>query len=181
MTDSPTEADPNGTPAVLSRDVFATSSSRVPLLTTDHQGLDVLSPDECRELLRHEQVGRIGFNQRGQTVILPVNYACVAESILFRTAPGSKLDLAIRNGPASFEVDDWDSDVRSGWSVLVKGRAEEVTDEWLVSLCEHFDVDPWADQIPRTDWVRISVEEITGRWIYRSDSGASRPGSESEG
>ena len=153
------------------------SSGRVPLVTTDHQGLDVLSSEECFDLLTTEEIGRVGFNDRGATIILPVNYACVAQSILFRTAPGSKLDLAIRNGPASFEVDDWDSEVRAGWSVLVKGRAEEVSDEWLVSLCEHFDLDPWADQVPRTDWVRISVEEISGRWIYRSGSEAKRPGS----
>ncbi len=152
------------------------STGRVPLVTADHQGLDVLSSEECFNLLAGEEIGRVGFNERGTTVILPVNYACVAESILFRTAPGSKLDLAVRNGPASFEVDDWDTEMRSGWSVLVKGRAQEVTEEWLVTLCEHFDVDPWADQIPRTDWVRIDVEEITGRWIYRSGSGAERPG-----
>ena len=143
------------------------STGRVPLVMTDHQGLDVLSTAECHELLDQQTLGRVGFNDRGQTVILPVNYAFVAGSILFRTAPGSKLDLALRSGPASFEVDDWDVKARTGWSVLVKGRAEAVTDEWLVSLCEHFDVDPWADQVPRDDWVRISAEEVTGRWINR--------------
>ena len=134
MNDSSAEFDPDDAPAVLTRDVFATSTSRVPLLTTDHQGLDVLSPDECRELLRHEQVGRIGFNQRGQTVILPVNYAFVAGSILFRTTVGSKLDIAQIGAPASFEIDDFDVKARTGWSVLVKGHAAEVTDEWLKEI-----------------------------------------------
>lgn len=143
------------------------STGRVPLVLTDHQGLDVLSTLECHELLAEQTLGRVGFNERGQTVILPVNYAFVADSVLFRTAPGSKLDTALRNQPASFEVDDWDSATRAGWSVLVKGRAESVTDEWLVSLCEHFDVDPWADQVPRDDWVRIRTEEVSGRWINR--------------
>lgn len=162
------------------RDVFATSTSRVPLLTTDHQGLDVLSPEECRELLRGEQIGRVGFNQRGQTVILPVNYAFVAGSILFRTSIGSKLDIAQARSAASFEIDDWDEANRTGWSVLVKGHAEEVTDEWFVSICEHFDVEPWADQIPRDHWVRLTADEITGRWIFRVPQGTAiprRPGS----
>ena len=158
-----------------SRDVYTGSTSRVPLLTTDHQGLDVLSPEECRELLRGEQIGRVGFNQRGQTVILPVNYAFVAGSILFRTSVGSKLDIAQARSPASFEIDDWDTANRTGWSVLVKGHAEEVTDEWFVSICEHFDVEPWADQIPRDHWVRLTADETTGRWIFRVPEGSRTP------
>jgi hypothetical protein len=158
-----------------SRDVFATSTSRVPLLTTDHQGLDVLSPEECRELLRGEQVGRVGFNQRGQTVILPVNYAFVAGSILFRTSVGSKLDIAQARSAASFEIDDWDKANQTGWSVLIKGHAEEVTDEWFVSICEFLGVEPWADQIPRDHWVRLTADEITGRWIFRVPQGSQMP------
>lgn len=158
-----------------SRDVFATSTSRVPLLTTDHQGLDVLSPEECKELLRGEQIGRVGFNQRGQTVILPVNYAFVAGSVLFRTSVGSKLDIAHARSAASFEIDDWDAANRTGWSVLVKGHAEEVTDDWFVSICEHFDVEPWADQVPRDHWVRLTADEITGRWIFRVPEGSPTP------
>lgn len=152
------------------RDIFSTSTSRVPLLLTDDKGLDVLSRDECRELLSGEQVGRIGFEHNGQVIILPVNFAFVADSVLFRTSVGSKLDIAERRQAASFEVDDWDAEHRSGWSVLVKGRAEAVTDEWMVAICEHFNVEPWADGIPRDRWVRISAEEITGRWIYREPS-----------
>jgi len=140
----------------------------------------VLSSEECRTLLEDEEIGRVGFNQRGKTIMLPVNYAFVSGSVLFRTAPGSKLDIALLGGPASFEVDGWDKETKTGWSVLVKGRAEEVTDEWVVALSEHFGVEPWADQVPRTNWVRISVEELTGRWIYRNDLATKRPGSGSD-
>lgn len=140
---------------------------KVPLLAVDHQGLDVLSREECEELLAQYSIGRIGFDDNGVTVILPVNYAFVAGSILFRTAAGSKLELAAAGGRASFEIDDWDAGVRSGWSVLVKGRAGEMSEAWLITLAEHFDVEPWADKIPRDHWVRIEPEEITGRWIHR--------------
>jgi len=139
----------------------------VPLLGVDHQGLDVLSREECEELLAQYDIGRIGFDDNGVTIILPVNYTFVAGSVLFRTAPGSKLDLAAAGGRASFEIDDWDTEIRSGWSVLVKGRAQEMTDAWLITLAERFDVEPWADKIPRERWVRIEPDEITGRWIHR--------------
>ncbi|MDW3180226.1 MAG: pyridoxamine 5'-phosphate oxidase family protein [Acidimicrobiia bacterium] len=139
----------------------------VTLLITEHQGMDVLEADECLELLRGQVVGRLGISDGGQPIILPINYALVAGSILFRTAPGSKLDIAQRTERVAFEIDDWDEEARTGWSVLVKGRAYEITDEWFVALCEHFGVEPWADQIPRTHWIRVSIEEVSGRWIFR--------------
>jgi len=139
----------------------------VTLLMSAHQGLDILTVDECEELLSSEVVGRLGFLDAGQPIILPINYAFVAGSILFRTAPGSKLAAATQTERVAFEIDGWDRDARSGWSVLTKGRASEITNEWFVALCEFFGVEPWADQFPRDHWVRISVDEISGRWIFR--------------
>jgi hypothetical protein len=42
-----------------------------------------------------------------------------------------------------------------------------MSEEWLINLAERFDVEPWADRVPRDHWVRIEPEEITGRWIHR--------------
>jgi nitroimidazol reductase NimA-like FMN-containing flavoprotein (pyridoxamine 5'-phosphate oxidase superfamily) len=147
-----------------------TELATVTLLTTQHQGMDVLSSDECKELLRGEVAGRIGFVDAGQPIILPVNYAFVADSILFRTSAGSKLDVARRSAQVAFEIDEWDADSRSGWSVLAKGRADEITDDWFVALSERFGVEPWADSIPRDHWVRISIDELSGRWIFRNSA-----------
>jgi|GEM_PF-1104846 len=141
-------------------------------LVTEHQGMDVLSTEECIELLRQEELGRIGFVQRGQPVILPVNFVYAAHSILFRTAPGSKLEVAQAGGRVAFEVDDWSSEHRTGGSVVAKGTAQEMTDEWFVAIAEVLDVEPWADQIPRDHWVRIEIAEITGRWIFRNPKGS---------
>ena len=57
-----------------------------------------------------------------QTVILPVNYALVAGSVVFRTAPGSKLDLASLSGPASFEIDGWDDPFASDFAAMVAAK-----------------------------------------------------------
>lgn len=45
-----------------------------------------------------------------------------------RTDAGSKLAAAIRSAPVAFEVDGVDQDRQIGWNVVVRGRAEEVTD-----------------------------------------------------
>ena len=55
------------------------------------------------------------------------------------------------------------------WSKPGVRSTFEMTDEWMVALAEHFDVEPWADKVPRENWVRIQPDEITGRWIHRLD------------
>ena len=80
-----------------------------------------------------------------------------------RTAPGSKLDLAIRNGPASFEVDDWDAARRTGWSVVVQGVAREVTNWAEGARLDQIGLVPWARAEWRPIWVRIEPTAISGR------------------
>ena len=59
-------------------------------------------------------------------MIFPVNYRLDGEAVVFRTDPGTKLDHGPR-APASFEIDRFDREHRTGWSVVVVGRLEEVT------------------------------------------------------
>ena len=64
-------------------------------------------------------------------VILPVRYAVIGETVVFRTAPGTKLTAAMRRSVVAFEADRWDPCGAWGWSVLVQGVASEVTDPTL--------------------------------------------------
>ena len=49
------------------------------------------------------------------------------EHVVLQTGPGSKL-TASRGQLVCFEVDAFDRETRSGWSVVVRGRLEEVTE-----------------------------------------------------
>jgi nitroimidazol reductase NimA-like FMN-containing flavoprotein (pyridoxamine 5'-phosphate oxidase superfamily) len=53
---------------------------------------------------------------------VPVTYVVEDGTIVFRTAPGTKVE-GLLTGPASFQVDDVDALRHTGWSVLVDGRA----------------------------------------------------------
>ena len=97
-------------------------------LPLDHSGMGVLSRDECYDRLRTARVGRLAFVSDGDPVILPVNHGVDGESIVFRTAPGSKLLAGDSELRVAFEVDGYDVDRRSGWSVLVRGTASTVED-----------------------------------------------------
>ncbi len=126
--------------------------------------LRALSPTECFDRLEPGGIGRVGFASAEGVVMLPVNYAISSKSVIFRTAPDTLLAL-YADAHLSFEVDDFDYELREGWSVLVQGHAQQVTDEREVRYLEETTrLQPWAAG-PRDVYVRIAPIRITGRCI----------------
>ena len=131
--------------------------------------VDALTEEVCRFLLAEEDVGRIAFvDDDGYPVVLPVNYVLADEFIVFRTAPGSKLEgVPLRQ--VAFEVDHLSIIYRSGWSVLVQGHGQEVTtalDPQHARLRDH-SVEPWAPGA-KDHWLAIRIERLSGRRIVRA-------------
>jgi uncharacterized protein len=136
------------------------------------EGLELLTEEDCRELLESASVGRVGITIGALPAIFPVNYAVIDGCITFRTAPGSKLAAASEHAIVAFEVDDYHNTDRSGWSVLVVGRAEVVHDLDLTAKAVAADLEPWAAG-KRTSIVRISPEFMSGRRIVPDQAPAS--------
>lgn len=127
---------------------------------SDDRSLQSLSVDECVELLARRSVGRLAVNVEGEgPLVTPVNYVWSGSAVVFRTDPGTKLD-ALAFGPISFQVDEIDPIHRSGWSVLVRGRAENAT--YFES--SHLELEPWAGG-DKKHWFRIVRHTVTGRRI----------------
>ena len=130
----------------------------------DGRGIEVIDRAGCLELLAGQEVGRIGIIDGGSPLVLPVNFALDGEAVVFRTGPGSKLQAA-RGRAACFEIDGVDADTRSGWSVVVRGRLQEVTrfdgdlHDRIVDLAE-----PWIEG-QRGHVVRLQPHSISGRRI----------------
>jgi len=125
----------------------------------------VLSHTECEEMLSRCLIGRIGLLSAGAPLILPVIFAYSQGAVVFRTAPGEKLDAVWVNALAAFEIDDWDAVTETGWSVLVRGRTESVHDESEVARLESLGLPSWVPALKPTTWVCIRPLEITGRRI----------------
>jgi transcriptional regulator with XRE-family HTH domain len=129
-----------------------------------HPVLQTLTAAECYELLSPAGVGRVAFTTADGPVALPVNYAMVRQTVIFRTAPDTLLAGCL-DCPAGFEVDRLDEALSQGWSVLVTGHAVRVTSEAEVcQLEQHAHVRPWAGGA-RDVYVRIIPRKITGRRI----------------
>ena len=124
--------------------------------------LRTLSPAECFGLLEPGGVGRVGFAAADGIMILPVNFAVMRKTIVFRTAPDTLLAV-YADGRVSFQSDHLDEALHSGWSVLVHGYAHKVTDEREVKrLEERTNLEPWAAG-SRDVYVRITPARISGR------------------
>lgn len=133
---------------------------------TDHRGSEVLSPEECDELLASTPVGRVAFIHGGEPHILPVNYRYVDQTIVIRSTRGSKIEAAEMHSRFAFEIDSWEADARTGWSVLAHGTGTIEEDEAEIRRLEELGLSPWTDgDDPEDLWIRIRLDDITGRRI----------------
>jgi uncharacterized protein len=78
-----------------------------------------------------------------------------------RTGPGSKLSAAVRNAIVAFQVDRISEQTRSGWSVTITGRAEEVGDGGRIRRLRDV-LRCWADG-ERDHFICIPMELVSGR------------------
>jgi uncharacterized protein len=138
-----------------------------------------LTKSECFELLAREQLGRVAFVDDRGLIVLPVNFVPDRHMVVFRSDEGAKLDAAGRGGRVAFEVDGIDAATQTGWSVVVRGEALEVTGPAELARLHELPLSPWAPGA-KTRYVRILPAVLTGRriWVPRR-GGSPRPGGRS--
>jgi len=132
-------------------------SARPPVVTR-------LLPAECRRLIAPGGVGRIAFGTTSGPIVLPVNFAVVAGTIVIRTGEGTAVD-GHADEQVAFEVDHIDEALCQGWSVLVRGSAHRVAHPAeLRHVRRDTAVWPWPGG-DRDLYVRIIPDRVTGRRI----------------
>ena len=126
-------------------------------------GLDHLDLEECIRRIKSTPIGRVAICTDAGPLVLPVNFAWFEDGVVFRTLRGQKLAAAQDEESVCFEVDHWDAKSRSGWSVIVRGVAREVTDWAEKAQLENIDLIPWTTEEWRRMWVRVEPTVVTGR------------------
>jgi len=118
-----------------------------------------LTRDECWQLLREHEFGRLAFHLGPEVHLTPINYAVDGDTLLFRTAAGSKLVAVLMNADIVFEIDDHDE--HGAVSVIVRGIARRL-DEDEAHRAENVPLRPWVPT-RKDEVVEIRPTEITGR------------------
>lgn len=125
----------------------------------DDEPFTELTLEECWEMLRRHELGRLAFHLADEVHITPVNYAVDEDTLLFRTAEGSKLLAVVMNADVAFEIDEHDE--HTACSVILRGNAE-LLDEHSAHRAENLPLRPWVEN-PKYNVVEITPTEISGR------------------
>ncbi len=119
-----------------------------------------LSEEECWDFLRSQELGRLAVSVAGVPDMFPINFAIDGRTVVFRTAPGTKLLELAANQYVAFEADEWNVD--EGTSVVIRGRARLLESAPELDEASRLDLHPW---IPAEEpvLVRIQPATVTGR------------------
>jgi uncharacterized protein len=126
-----------------------------------------LSRDECHRWLAATSFGRVAVTSPdGNPIIRPVNYVfdVPSQSVVIRTAHGSKLHALLAANTAVFEIDGLEPETRTGWSVIVSGVTEQVTDPSELARFEITGPVPWAPG-EKSFLIRIRAFTVSGRRV----------------
>jgi uncharacterized protein len=138
-----------------------------------HVVSEALDEARCRRLLSAEEVGRLGFvDGDGFPVVLPVNFVIDGDIVAIRTDMGTKLDhVPLRR--VAFEVDGIDQPTQTGWSVLVQGYGQDVTDAVGARYedLRRRSTPSWAPG-PKEHWLTVQIHRISGRRLVAQPASA---------
>lgn len=127
--------------------------------------VEELSPGACREKLESATLGRVGMNVGALPVVLPVNFAVDGNSIVIRTTEGTKLSAALDQAVVAFEVDHYDPEAERGWSVMVQGRAHQITESSRIDRAKVLPLRPVTEGGIADRFVEVEMEIVTGRRV----------------
>jgi nitroimidazol reductase NimA-like FMN-containing flavoprotein (pyridoxamine 5'-phosphate oxidase superfamily) len=126
-------------------------------------GFRALDRQVCLRLSAKMPVGRVVYTRRALPAVLPVDFCLDTDAaVLLCTSAGSDLVRAIDGVVVAFEADEFDAATRSGWSVVVTGRAAVVTDSAEHERLSQTGPSSWK---PMDDAVVVQIESemVTGR------------------
>ncbi|GAA4576561.1 pyridoxamine 5'-phosphate oxidase family protein [Planotetraspora kaengkrachanensis] len=133
----------------------------------DSAGLEILSRDECLDLLASTAIGRIVFTDHALPAVQPVAFCLIDGNVVIRTTIGSNVAAAAKNSVVAFEVDDFDAAMRAGWTVTAIGHARAVVEPDEISRLSLLPLTSWAP--PHNDhflhFIVMAPEQISGRRV----------------
>lgn len=123
--------------------------------------LEDLDRATCLNLLSTLDVGRLAWAEDERVMVFPLNFALVGSDIIFRTPSRSLCDAVASRTCLTFQGDAVEPGLRSGWTVVASGPANEVTDLIEREQLSHL-VTPWR-QADDLHVIRLTITSVAGR------------------
>jgi nitroimidazol reductase NimA-like FMN-containing flavoprotein (pyridoxamine 5'-phosphate oxidase superfamily) len=139
-------------------------------MPSEQRSLEAFPRHEAVALLASAPVGRVVFTVDALPAVVPVTFSVRDSAVVIRTSTGSRLARAADGGVLAFEADEVDEVTRSGWSVVVTGVAELVTDP-VQQAAIRSTVEPFAPGDNEV-YVRLPLTVVTGRRVTVSPPAA---------
>jgi hypothetical protein len=113
-------------------------------------------------LLRTTSVGRLAVWVDDHPEIFPLNYAVDHGTVVFRSRAGTKTSAALSDSPVALEADGYDADTEEAWSVVIKGDAEEISEDSDLMDTIDLPLFPWQAG-DKGRFIRIVPTTTSGR------------------
>ena len=128
-------------------------------MSDDGDIITELTTEECWTALRGDEFGRLAYRLGDELGLVPVNYAVDGETLLFRTAEGSKLLGVVMHPDVVFEIDHFEQEQAT--SVVVRGQARKLEED-EEHRADNLPLRPWVDTL-KYNVVEIEPTQLTGR------------------
>lgn len=142
---------------------------------TDHdEVVEILDGPACHRLLRTVPIGRLGYTSDALPAIQPVPFRMHGSQVVIPVRQGSRLVPGTRGAVVAFEVDCFDHDVRTGWTVTVVGHSRSVTDPGEIAV---LDALPWRPPVtwPDRRYITVALGLVRGWRVAPSRPATVRP------
>lgn len=130
--------------------------------------VEEVSLHQCWALLRSQEVARLAVVVGDHPDIFPINYTVDQGTVVFRSAPGTKVFAALSDTPVALEIDGYDEPTNQAWSVVIKGKANHIQSIDDVLDTFNMELSPWQEGT-KNWFIRIVPTEVTGRRFPKAD------------
>ncbi|WP_327682920.1 pyridoxamine 5'-phosphate oxidase family protein [Kitasatospora sp. NBC_00458] len=125
--------------------------------------LEALSEAACLRLLSTVPVGRVVYTEHALPAVLPVSFEVTRDGrLLLAVRRDSATARCLDGTVVAFQADQLDPVTRTGWSVLVHGRADLVREPEQVRRALRSGLRPWVGD-PDPLFVSLVPELVSGR------------------
>ena len=136
-------------------------------MTQNEHPIHHLDEKMCWSMLTANSLGRLAVSTADDVDIFPINYFADGSTLLFRSAPGTKLASLSANSRVAFEIDGTTG--VEAWSVVVKGTARVLSEADEIREADVAPLNPWAPT-EKKYYVRVTPTAVTGRFFDRADA-----------